>query len=204
MSMLRFLPGIIIIQVATAILVFAFLENPGTNWLPYGLLALIASFMTAFWFASIANHIKKDALARMKEKLLQEREQLLVSTEKEKSRVFEQTHKRIVKETNRAHAKANFKVGAAVVGAAAVGVGLLTLQFFTVGILTLLAAGGALTGYAVRARQETLKGKAAKKNLAQRKPMELIEVETSGPNPPRLEKGPRKDESNSDHQRPSG
>lgn len=188
--MLRFLPGIIIIQVAAAVLVFAFLENPGTNWVPYGLLALIANFMAAFWFASIANHIKKDALARMKEKLLQEREKLLVSTEKEKSRVFEKTHKRIVKETNRAHAKANFKVGAAVVGAAAVGVGLLTLQFFTVGILTLLAAGGALTGYAVRARQEALKGKAAKKTLARRKPMELIEVETSGPNPPRLEKEP--------------
>lgn len=191
MSMFRFLPGIIIVQAATAVLVFAFVESPKANWQLYGLLALIASFLTAFWFGSIANHMKKDALARMKEKLVREREQLLVATEKEKRQAFEKTQQRIAKETNRAHAKANFKVGATVVGAVGIGIGLLSFQFFTFGLLTLLAAGGALTGYVVRARQDALTGKAARRILARRKPPELIEAETSGPTPPRLEKKPR-------------
>lgn len=188
MSALKFLPGIIIIQAATAVLVFAFVETPEANWQLYALLALTAGFLTAFWFASIANHIKKDALARLKENLIREREQFLVTAEKEKRQVFEQTHRRIVKETSRAHAKANFKVGAAVVGAASVGVGLLFFQFFTVGLLALLTAGGALTGYVVRARQDALTRKGANKTLSRRKPIELIEAETSGPAPPRLEK----------------
>jgi fatty acid desaturase len=192
MFILRFLPGIIIAQAATAVLVFAFMENTKANWLPYVLLALIASLLTAFWLASIANHIKKDALARMKEGLVREREQLLVTTEKEKSRVFEQTHKRIVKETNRAHAKANFKVGAAVVGAVGIGIGLLSIQFFTIGLLTLLAAGGALTGYMARVRQNALanRKKATKKILPPHKPIEPIEVKAPEPTPPRLEKKP--------------
>lgn len=192
MSMLKFLPGIILIQAATAILVFIVVETPALNWELYGLLALIAGFLTAFWFASIADHIKKDAVAHMKGKLVQEREQLFVSTEKEKRRVFEQTHKRIVKETNRAYAKANFKVGAVVIGAVGVGVGLLSLQFITIGLLTLLTAGGALSGYVVRARQNALtdKRKAAKEPMAQQKPTALIEGKTSESAPPRLEKKP--------------
>jgi hypothetical protein len=192
MTILRFLPGIIIIQVATAILVFAFMEVPGASWLPYVLLAVIASLLTAFWLASIANHLKKDALARMKEESVQEREQLLVTATKEKSRVFEQTHRRIVKETNRAHARANFKVGAAVAGAVGISIGLLSIQFFTIGLLTLLAAGGALTGYVVRAHQNALanRGKTTKKILSRHEPKELIEAKVSEPTPPRLEKKP--------------
>lgn len=191
MSIFRFLPGIIIIQAATAVLVFVVIETPTVSWELCALLALSASFLAAFWFASIADHIKKDAVAHLKEKSVREREQLLVSTEKEKSRVFKQTHKRIVKETNRAHAKANFKVGAVVIGAVGAGIGLLSLQFITVGLITLLAAGGALTGYIVRARQGALenKRKAAKPFLAaQQKPTTLIEGETSDSTIPRLEK----------------
>ncbi len=192
MSILKFLPGIVLIQAATAILVFIVIETPASNWELYGLLALIASFLAAFWFASIADHIKKDAIAHMKERLVQEREQLFVSAEKEKRRVFEQTHKRIIKETNRAYAKANFKVGAVVIGALSVGVGLLSLQFITIGLLTLLTVGGALTGYVVRARQDFLtnKGKAAKETIVRRKPAALIEGKAPDSAPPRLEKKP--------------
>jgi hypothetical protein len=190
--MFRFLPGLIIIQAATAVLVLLVMETPMANWLLYSVLALAlsASFLTAFWFASIASHIKKDALARMREGLIRERERLLMNTEKEKNRVFEKTQRRIIKETNRAHAKASFKVGAAVIGAVGLGIGLLSFQFMTVGLLTLLTAGGAMTGYLVRARQEHLvyKGNKANSHLPQRQSIELIEAETSGPNPPALEK----------------
>jgi hypothetical protein len=186
MSMLRFLPGVILIQAATAILVIAFMEVPEASWLPYVLLAVIASLLTTFWLASIANHLKKDALARIKEELAREREQIFVTAAEEKTRIFEQIHKRIVKETNRAHAKANFKVGAAVAGAVGIGIGLLSIQFFTVGLLTLLTAGGALAGYVVRVRQNALtnQGKTAKKVLVQQEPKRLIEAKALEPTPP--------------------
>lgn len=183
MSMFRFLVGIIIVQGATAVLVLAAVQTPAVNWLLFALLALIASVLSAFWFASIANHIKKDALARMKETSVRERERLLVSTEKEKNRIFQQTYQRFNKETSRAHAKANFKVGAAVVGAVGVGVGLLSLQFVTLGLLPLFAAAGGLAGYGVRARQEALarKGKPAKGFFARRQSIKSLEAEPSLP-----------------------
>lgn len=195
MSIFRFLPGIIIIQAATAALVFVVIETPTISWELCALLALCASFLAAFWFASIADHLKKDAIADLKEKSVRERERLIVSAEKEKSRVFKQTHKQIVKETNRAHAKANFKVGAVVIGAVGAGIGLLSLQFITVGLITLLAAGGALTGYVVRARQGQGalkdKSKTVKSFLtARRKPVTVIEGEISDSDTPRLEKKP--------------
>ncbi|MCO6441605.1 MAG: hypothetical protein J5I81_11060 [Nitrococcus mobilis] len=181
--MFRFLVGIIIVQGATAVLVLAALQTPAVNWLLFALLALIASVLTALWFASIANHIKKDALARMKEASVRERERLLVSTEKEKNRIFQQTYQRFNKETSRAHAKANFKVGAAVVGAVGVGVGLLSLQFVTLGLLPLFAAAGGLAGYGVRARQEALarKGNSAKGFFARRRPIKSLGTETALP-----------------------
>ncbi|MDN5870849.1 MAG: hypothetical protein L0H73_09055 [Nitrococcus sp.] len=192
MSMFRFLPGIIIIQAATVALVLAVVRTPGANWLLYAPLGLTASLLTAFWFASIAKHIKSDALSRLKEQSVRERERLLVSTEKEKNRFFEQTRKRIAKESNRAHAKANFKVGAAVVGAVGVGVGLLAMQFLTLGLLPLFAAAGGLVGYGVRARQETLlrKGKTATGLFARRQSARLIKAGTSLPIPSALKRGP--------------
>lgn len=184
MSILKkFLPGIILIQVVTAILVLAIVKTPESSWAFYGLLALIASFVTVFWLASIADHLRKDAIAQIRGKQTQERERLLASAEREKRRAFEQAHKRIVKESNRAYAKANFKVGAVVVGAVGVGVGLLTLQFITIGVTTLLTASGALTGYAVRAYQDALasKGSADRESIAQQRPTALIEGKTSEP-----------------------
>lgn len=185
MSMFRFLPGILIIQAATALLVVVVLDNPAINWLPYGALALIASFLAAFWFASIAHHIRKDALARLKEETVREREQLLASAEKEKSRLVEQTHKRIVKETKRAHAKASFKVGAVLVGAVAAGLGLLSLQFMTVGLLVMATAGGTLTGYLFGTRRKALGGRKKTNTLipTRRQHGELIEGEITGPSP---------------------
>lgn len=180
MSTLKFLVGLVIVQGATAMLVVAAMQTPAVNWALFAVLALIASFLTAFWFASIANHIKKDALARLREESVREREQLLVSTEKEKNRAFQQTYKEFTKETSRAHAKANFKVGAAVVGAVGVGVGLLSLQFVTLGLLPLFAAAGGVAGYGLRARQESLVRKGKLKGiLPWRQPVKSIDSKAS-------------------------
>ncbi len=55
--MLKFIPGILLLQVITIALVLiapADLENWG--WLRLAIPVLIAGFLTAFWFGSIAAH----------------------------------------------------------------------------------------------------------------------------------------------------
>lgn len=153
--MFRFLPGIFLVQAATvALVVLTFQVDQQGLWIAAGLMASILGLVTAFWFGSIAEHIGKDALARVQEKHARDRERLRVKAEKDKTRVIEQSHKQIAKAASRAHAKANFKVGAAFAAAVGAGVLMLFTQFLTVGLLTLTTAGGALVGYGVRARQE--------------------------------------------------
>ena len=154
--MLRFLPAIILIQLATAALIYALINAPlEGNQLPaIALLGLIMSVLAAFWFSSIAGHLHKDTLAKTKAKHALERETIRVNAERQKTRIVKDTHKEITKATNRAHAKANFKVGAML--AAAVGAGGLMLftQFVTIGLLILTTSGGALVGYMTRLKQE--------------------------------------------------
>ena len=154
--MLRFLPAIILIQLATGVLIYALITAPleENQLLAIALLGLIMSVLAAFWFASIAGHLHKDSLAKTAEKHAIERESIRVDAERQKTRIVEDTHKQITKATNRAHAKANFKVGAIL--AAAIGMGSLMLftQFLTIGLLILTTSGGALIGYLTRLRQE--------------------------------------------------
>lgn len=153
--MLRFLAGTVIIQVATVALVMAALKTTDMElWIAIGSLAVIINLVTAFWFGSIASHIKKDALTRAQEGFSKERENLRVNAERQKSRLLKQSHQEINRETNRAHAKANFKVGAAFTGIIAAGTLMIFTQFLTLGLLTLATGGGALAGYLARARQE--------------------------------------------------
>ena len=160
-------------------LVIAYMNASNEAFLvPVGLLAMIISVLVAFWFASIADHIKKDAVARAKEDFVRERENLLVSAEAEKRSVLEESHKRIVKETNQVHAKANFKLGGAFIGVLSFATVMISIELLTVGLLTLATAGGALAGYVIRARQDALsyRGKVAKAALESRTPIhaELI------------------------------
>ena len=85
------------------------------------MLALILSLVTAFWFASIASHAKKDALANAKDEFSKEREKLRVNAERQKTRLIRKSHEEIRKETNRAHARSSFKLGAGFIGIVAAG-----------------------------------------------------------------------------------
>lgn len=155
--MFRFLPGIIILQTATAVLVYAALKTPIQEyWVTFGVIGLLTGVLAAFWFGSIAKRVKKEAVARTKEDLAREREKLRVSVAQEKSKIIEQTHKTIVKETNRAHARANLKVGAALVGTLSLGGVMLLTQFVTLGLLTLTLGGGVLGTYVWRARRDRI------------------------------------------------
>jgi len=155
--MFRYLPGILIIQAATVALVLAAGRTGDQElWIAIGCLALVVSLVTAFWFESIAGHIKKDAVTRAKDEYYRERERLRVNAERAKSRLIKKSHQEITRETNRAHARASFKVGGAFVGVIAAGTLMVFTQFMTLGLLLLATGGGALAGYLTRVRQERL------------------------------------------------
>jgi hypothetical protein len=155
--MLKYLPGILIIQIATVAMTLAVIKSGDHQlWLAVFLLALIISLVTAFWFASIASHAKKDALAHAKDEFFREREKLRVNAERQKTRLLRTSHEEIRKETNRAHARSSFKLGAGFIGIIAAGSLMIFTQLITLGLLTLAIGGGALGGYLLRVRQEVV------------------------------------------------
>ncbi len=155
--MLKYLPGILIIQAATVAMTLAALKSSDQElWLAIGLLVLLIGMVTAFWFASIANHAKKDALAQARDAFSKERENLRVNAERQKTRLVKKSQEQIRKETNRAYARTNFKLGAGFIGIVGAGTLMIFTQFLTLGLLTLAAGGGALGGYLMRLRQDML------------------------------------------------
>ena len=175
--MLKYLPGILIIQIATVAMTLAVIKSADHElWLAVLLLALIISLVTSFWFASIASHAKKDALAHAKEEFSKEREALRVNAERQKTSLLRKSHEEIRKETNRAHARTSFKLGAGFIGIVAAGSLMIFSQLITLGLLTLAVGGGALGGYLMRVRQEVVsRQKEALAISSERKP--VIEVQ---------------------------
>ena len=176
--MFKYLPGILIIQAATVAMTLAALKSSEQElWLAIGLLGLIIGLVTAFWFSSIASHIKKDALAQARDEFSREREKLRVNAERQKTRLLKKSHEQIRKETNRAYARTNFKLGAGFVGITGAGALMIFTQFLTLGLLTLAVGGGALGGYLVRLRQDVLSRQKEITNVhAERKP--AIEIQS--------------------------
>ena len=155
--MLKYLLGILIIQAATVAMTLAAIKSADQElWLAVLLLALLIALVTAFWFSSIASHAKKDALANAKDEFSREREKLRLNAERQKTRLMRKSHEEIRKETNRAHARSSFKLGAGFIGIVAAGSLMIFSQLLTLGLLTLAVGGGALGGYLMRARQESI------------------------------------------------
>jgi len=155
--MLKYLSGILIIQVATVAMTLAVTKSGDHElWLAVLLLAFIIGLVTAFWFGSIASHAKKDALAYAKDEFSREREKLRVNAERQKTSLLRKSHEEIRKETNRAYARSNFKLGAGFIGIVAAGSLMIFSQLVTLGLLTLAVGGGALGGYLMRVRQEAV------------------------------------------------
>lgn len=157
MSLLRFLPGIIVLQISTAALVYALMlpEAHEALWLPVAILGGVVSLLSAFWFGSIADHVKKDALANVRTQHAREREKIVVTAEIDKRAALEQSHERILKETARAQSQAYWRLGLGLTGLLALGGIMVAIEFMTVGLLIMATAGGALGGYVMRSRQET-------------------------------------------------
>ena len=153
--LLKFLLGILLVQGAAALLVYAALENDRPHvWLLLAALGGGIGLLAAFWFTSMAGHLRKDALAREREGFSRERERLRVKAEREKTKVVKRSHQQIARERNRVQARAGLKLGASFAGLVGLGLLMLISQFVTLGLLTLSAAGGAVGGYLFRARQD--------------------------------------------------
>lgn len=153
--MFRFLPSVMALQLVVAATTYgAVISGHPLGIAAIGIFILVSSILFAIWLKSLAEHHSKDQIAKHKDAFAKEREEIRVKAEKEKLKVVKDTQKQFTKDTNRANAKANFKVGAAVAGAVGVGALLVVSQMVTLGLLTLTTAGGGLAGYLVRSRQE--------------------------------------------------
>ncbi len=154
--MLKFLIGILLVQVGTIALFYSATRTGLENtqlMLTIGLLEVLFSVLAAFWFSAIARQRHREELETAKEEHAREREKIRVNAERQKARIVSKSQKQLLKETRRAHAAANFKVGAAFVGALAFGGVMLYSQFVTFGLLILTTAGGGLAGYLARGKQ---------------------------------------------------
>lgn len=174
--MIRYLLGIILIQLVTFALLWV---NRAAE--PKELLTLVAlpagllSFVTALWFSAISRGQTHKAHSELIEKHFKEREKLTQALERqradvmqkasvdqaklierassEREKLVQKTHSDMIKAERRASRSANMKVGAAFSLVTVAGVGLLFIQFMTLGLLTITAASGALGGYLLRWRQ---------------------------------------------------
>ncbi|WP_339136295.1 MAG: hypothetical protein WGN25_00175 [Candidatus Electrothrix sp. GW3-4] len=159
--MIKFLPGIIILQVVTAGLAYLVITgSPSSeNHLLFALIALDIAFilLMALWFSALARQHNFAAMESLKEAHAKEREKLRVNAERQKNRLANKKNKEMLKETKRAYAMANIKTGTVVTGLVVLGGGvLLYTQFITFGSMLLTAGGGGLLGYLARVKQETL------------------------------------------------
>jgi hypothetical protein len=156
--MLKFIPGVLILQVITiALVLIAPADLADWGWLRLAIPVLIAGFLTAFWFGSLSAHQRKDEISRLKENHAKERETIRVNAERAKTRMVKQTQRKTMQEVRRSARQTNIKIGLAFAGVAGLGGLLILTQFMSLGLLTLTAGGGALGGYLLRIRQE--KGK---------------------------------------------
>ncbi len=184
--MLKFIPGILLLQVITIALVLiapADLENWG--WLRLAIPVLIVGFLTAFWFGSIAAHQRKDEIGRLKDYHAKERETILVNAERSKTKLVKQAQRKTLQEVRRSSTRANVKIGLAFAGAAGLGGLLILTPFMSLGLLTLSSVGGALGGYILRIRQE--KGKLNLRHKGQDTPRIINATPNKTKQPTRVE-----------------
>ncbi len=153
--MLKFIPGILLLQVITiGLVLIGPTDLSNWAWLRVAVPIVVAGLLTAFWFGSIAAHQRKDDIGRLKERYAREREAIRVNAERAKTRLVKQAHRETLQAVRRSSRRANIKVGLAFAGAAGLGGFLILMQFMSLGLLTLAGAGGALGGYFWRSRQE--------------------------------------------------
>ena len=178
MYLLKFIFGVILIQVSTISLILISPAIPSTidSFIRLVVPMFFISLMVIFWFSSLISNAKKDAIEKLKNKFYSEKEKIKDKAQKEKDKIQDKAHrdreeiqikaqKEIAKEARATSAKANFKVGASFAGVLGVGVLFVFAQMLTVGLLTFATAGGALGGYVYRGKRISRKEEENKKEL---------------------------------------
>lgn len=159
--MFKFLPGILLIQLVTAGLVVVCIRW----WQEPQLIIVVVVFgiliavLTTFWFNSIVQYMQKSTHVKLQAKHAQDREKIIRRAEREKAKVTSESYQQTEKATLKAHAKANFKMGAALAVAIGAGGFMILSQLVTVGMMVLVACGSGLAGYLIRVRQDRLSRK---------------------------------------------
>ncbi|MGI9289442.1 MAG: hypothetical protein ACR2P1_28995 [Pseudomonadales bacterium] len=156
--MLRFFIGIVLVQIVTGLLLWLNIDslaNP-RDWAQLLIPACAIALVTTFWFGAVSRELADTKTSALREGFAREREKLVSNAERAKTRMLKKTQQEITRESSRAHAKANFKVGAALSGAVGFGVLMMFTQFASLGLLLLSTAGGTLGGYMLRSRQTSL------------------------------------------------
>lgn len=152
--MLRYLPGILLVQIVTAVLLWVNLDaTPKDLAIQFGVPAILITLVTGLWFASIARGDAERLNTKLRLEHARDREKIQLNAEKDKQHVMEKTHKEIRQSEKRISRAANFKVTAAFVAASAAGVLMLIIELFTFGLMTIMTTVGGMGGYLVRARQ---------------------------------------------------
>jgi len=177
-SFLKYLIGILFVQGVTVLLVItAYRTDLEKTGLLFLLLNSAIGALTAFWFTSMAESMRKQVLSRAKEGFAREREKIRVRAEQDKTKEVRNSQRQINREKQRAHKSSDRKTGLMLGGIAGVGVVMVLTQFVTLGLLTLTTAGGAALGYGLRARQERLGFGLGKRFPRAEKPVEVIEAQ---------------------------
>lgn len=152
--MLRYLPGILLLQLATlGISLFAPQPIEGKIWGLVLLPIILLGVFVALWFASISKNATQEAVNKANLAFAKERENIQVKAEKAKTRLVEKTQKQIASESRKTQRGADIKVGAAFAATIGAGILMLVIEMLTFGLMTLTTAGGALGGYLVRAKK---------------------------------------------------
>jgi Flp pilus assembly protein TadB len=180
--MFKFFTGILLIQLVTAGLV---LISIGWSQEPQLIIVVVAfglilAVLTTFWFGSIVQNMQQSSHAKLQAKHAQDRERILRRAEREKAQVTSESYRQIAKAAQKARAKANFKMGAALAVAAGVGGFMILSQMVTVGMMILVASGSGLAGYLIRVRQDRLSWK---NQLLLPKVIQTITKQTGGKKP---------------------
>ncbi len=192
--MFRYLPGIVLVQVVTLALLWV---NTGATFenllLRVGLPAIIISGVTALWLSMIGrmeterrnttlreqhavevtrlNREIERARADVMQQASADKAQWVERAHTQREKLVKQTHKELLARERSINRQANVKVGLAFMSVTAIGVVMLITELLTMGLLTIMTAGGAMGGYVFRWRQTrqmmdglgTLPGKQPKK-----------------------------------------
>lgn len=174
--MFRYLPGIVLVQAVTLTL---FWVNLGASLqdmlLRVALPALMFSAVTALWLSMVGKMEAERRNASLREEQASERSRLNREIERarsdvlqqahsdrtqwmekvhaERERLVQQTHKQLLQRERSINRRANVKLGLAFMALAGLGVGLVFTQLFTLGLLMMTTAAGAMGGYVLRWRQ---------------------------------------------------